>query len=248
MRHTVILGSYNRPTMVTEAIASVRAQTNPNWQLLVTDDGSEEPTLRAIRAALDGVSLVWLEAEGSVAEVVSARAAPPVATALVLHNLERPLSRHDASERAVRRINAILPFVDGEIVHYLADDDYYVSGAFAAFDELFQRPEVMVGYGRLVYVTARGVPTGAERYFPGPVHDPYCVLDHNQVAHRRTCLERVPQWDPTEIGDYASDGRFFRALTQAYGPAYGIDRLVGFKRLHGHNMQATREQTTAERE
>jgi glycosyltransferase involved in cell wall biosynthesis len=243
VKHTVILGSYNRPKLVSEAIASVRAQTNGEWQLIITDDASDEPTLTAIQQALAGVPTVY-----------TTRFHPALllnflaGSALVVENPDRPTWRGDAATRAVKGINAVLRHAQGDIVHYLADDDYYDAGAFAAFDELFARPEVMVGYGRLVYVSRDRQPTGEQRYFAGPVHDPYCVLDHNQVAHRRACFERVPSWEETDHGDYASDGRFFQALTRAYGPAHGIDRVVGYKRMHGHNMQATREQTGVVRE
>lgn len=242
MKHTVILGSFNRPTMVAEAIASIRAQTQADWQLIVTDDGSNEPTLAAIQEALRDLP-VW---SGTRTEALVRLSLSD--TAFVVQNPEQPPHRADASVRAIRGINAVLPLVLGDIVHYLADDDYYAPEAFAAFDELFARPEVMVGYGRLVYVNRDRQPTGEQRYFAGPVHDPYCVLDHNQVAHRRSCFEQVPRWEEVEHGDYASDGRFFQALTRAYGPAYGIDRVVGYKRMHGHNMQATRELTGAIRE
>ncbi len=66
---SVILPTYNRAAMLAEAIASVRAQTFADWELIVVDDGStdeteatvraltrEEPRLRYLRQPQGGVS------------------------------------------------------------------------------------------------------------------------------------------------------------------------------------------------
>src|ERR1700750_1510306 len=41
---TVVIPTYNRLTLVQQAIASVIAQTYSNWELIIVDDGSDDGT------------------------------------------------------------------------------------------------------------------------------------------------------------------------------------------------------------
>jgi RimJ/RimL family protein N-acetyltransferase len=222
-KHSVIVGSYNRPKLVGQAIASVLEQTVQDWELIVSDDGSNDETLSAIRELTDR---------------------DPRCRLLTVEHLDDSLPRPDCHRRAVRRINDAIKVLAGDVVHYLADDDLFDVTRFEIFDELFSNPDVVVGYGRLVYVDAAGHPTGETRYFES-IGDPLYALDQNQVAHRRLVFDRVPAW--AEVDHYASDGEFFRAMRSVW-PFCGIDRVVGYKRLHGLNMQTTKDQSTGSRE
>jgi len=113
-------------------------------------------------------------------------------------------------------------------VHYLADDDLFVPDRFAIFDALFADPRVVVGYGQLVYIDRAEEPTGKTQYFE-TLDDPFCVLDQNQVAHRRLVFDDIPAWP--EVDHFASDGGFFRTMSRRW-PFRGIERVVGRKRLH----------------
>jgi glycosyltransferase involved in cell wall biosynthesis len=223
MKHSVILGSYNRPRMVARAIASVRAQTVPDFQLLVTDDGSNEETIASIHRATAG------DARCRV---------------LTVPHLDDAEERPDCANRAVQRINDAIPFVEGDVVHYLADDDWYDPQKFAVFETLFADPGIVAGYGRLVYVDGAGRPIGMTRY-PESVSDPLGALDHNQVAHRRCVFERLPRW--ADAVDWASEGHFFRAVSRIW-PFRGIDRVVAYKTEHGLNMSSTQTRSNGVRE
>jgi len=50
---TVVVPTWNRLPLVEEAIASVKAQTYPNWELIVVDDGSTDGTGERLRALRD---------------------------------------------------------------------------------------------------------------------------------------------------------------------------------------------------
>ena len=39
---SIIIPVYNRPALIAEALDSVLAQTNPNWECIVVDDGSTD--------------------------------------------------------------------------------------------------------------------------------------------------------------------------------------------------------------
>ncbi|MDP1069351.1 glycosyltransferase family 2 protein, partial [Klebsiella pneumoniae] len=47
---SIIIPVYNRPVLVAEAIESVLAQSNPNWELIVVDDGSTDHTWEVLES------------------------------------------------------------------------------------------------------------------------------------------------------------------------------------------------------
>ncbi len=53
-RVSVIIPTYNRSGMVKEAVSSVLAQTEPDLEAVVVDDGSEDDTRKVIKAIEDG--------------------------------------------------------------------------------------------------------------------------------------------------------------------------------------------------
>lgn len=222
--HSVILTSYNRPRLIQEAIRSVLSQTSPDFELLIVDDGSTDETLDSIKAATKNDSRCLLLRMDS----------------------SDPGDRSDCVNRLVNSINIGLERARGEIIHYLADDDFYNSHRFQSFDQIFLDPEIIVAYGRLFYVDAAGLPTGESIYFDH-IDDPWNKLDHNQLAHRRVALNDVKTWGNGDFGDYAPDGHFFRRLRNLWD-FHGIDKPVAYKRLHDLNMQKTKKATGAHRE
>jgi spore maturation protein CgeD len=221
-KHTVIVGSYNRPRMVKQAIESVLKQTVDDFQLIVSDDGSNEETQSVIRGAIrNDLRCLFL----------------------TLGQQEDTHIRADCLRRAVLRINDAIRLAQGEIIHYLADDDWYDQLRFSIFDELFANPDVVVGYGRLTYVDGSGNPDGRTR-FPEQVRDPNGVLDQMQVAHRRKIFEKIPEWNPDAV---PSDGCFLGNLSGLWR-FHGVDRVVAYKRMHDWNMGQTMAQSTGKRE
>jgi len=226
LAHSVVISSYNRPKMVTHAIRSVLAQSVQDWEALIADDGSSDETAAAIALATGGDARFRL-----------LRGVPAT-------DDERRLHR----ARYAERINEALPLCTGEIIHYLADDDWFLPGRFAAFDRLFADPAVMVGYGRLVYCDApNGRSTKGER-FPASFQTPRYELDHNQLAHRRACLAAVPAWPTAGVcAEHGADGCFFDELWRHFS-FRAVDWPVAAKRIHPYNMLSTREATGPVRE
>lgn len=226
MRHSVILTSYNRPVFVKQAINSVLQQTHPDWELIVVDDGSNAETRSTIKG------LIADEPRG-----------------FLLDGLEPyPADRSDGCSRLVDCVNIGLERATGDVIHYLADDDFYEVGRFKVFEILFKDPQVIVGFGRLMYTRHDGRPTGRTRYYRTiDIDDPRGMLDHNQVAHRRDVLSKVGYWDRDTFTNYDPDGYFFRKL-RALWIFHAIDAVVAYKREHSLNIQVTRERTGEQRE
>lgn len=225
VRHAVVLSSYNRPTMVTKAIRSVRFQNRP-CQLIVADDGSNEETRKAIAMAFGGDARcqVMYSDRPRVGELA------------------------DPTVRAVMCINDAIAQIRDEVefVHYLPDDDWYAAGRFAAFERFFDAHQAYdVAFGRLKYI--ENDKEVGELYHGHVLTDPYCRVDHGQFCHRRSCFQRAPEW-PIEPGNYAFDAGFFRRLVAAGYLFYPIEEVVNYKRKHAKNLQNTGTDSIDERE
>lgn len=215
-RHAVIMSSYNRPTMISKAIRSVRFQSRP-FQLIVADDGSNEETRAAIKVAFGGD----LKCE-------------------VMYS-ERPRDGAfiDPCVRAVTCINdAIARVKDSvEFMHYLPDDDWYAAARFAAFERFFDANEhADVAFGRMKYV--ENDQEVGELFHDRVLSEPFARVDHGQFCHRRKCFELAPQW-PVEAGNYAFDAGYFHRLVDAGFSFYPIPEVVNYKRRHEKNLQNT---------
>jgi glycosyltransferase involved in cell wall biosynthesis len=68
---SIILPTYNRQALLREAIASIRAQTWPNWELIVVDDGSTDGTANELPRD-DRIRLITRPHTGNVAALRNA--------------------------------------------------------------------------------------------------------------------------------------------------------------------------------
>jgi spore maturation protein CgeD len=231
VQHSIIISSYNRPNFIKQALDSVAAQTVADFEAIVADDGSNEDTLEVIRQAAAADERIRL---------------------LPCRDLNPDRTRGNCITRYASRINDALKVCAGEIIHYLADDDYYHLDRLKAFEDLFSNPKIMAGYGRLIYVNREGIPSGDRfpygHWAPDGCKYPFNALDHNQIAHRKAVLEKVPEW-PTKgrPDNCALDGYFFMDIAE-FWPFMPIDRIVAYKRIHGLNLQWTQERSTTQRE
>lgn len=213
LRISCVLTSYNRPRLVRQALRSVQDQTYLNYELIVADESDIFDIERAL-------------GEFSVASVV------------LLRFRVTPQERARVNRLSVN-INAALRKATGDLLCFLADDDFLLPRWFEHAAAFFaKRPEVHNAYGRLYYSRHKGMlfPLAAKQRFPrGPLKNPYCNLDHNQVVHRK--VDPPVKWpENVDHALTAPDGLYFNELARR-GAFHPIDAGAAVKRFHNKNLQ-----------
>lgn len=210
-----ILTSYNRPQFLRQALKSIEQQSHRNYELILMDESDP--------AILDAVK-VSREFSFPVGKIHVSKVSP-----------EERAQGH----RLATTINRALSWASGDLVCYLADDDYFYSDWFEQAVKFFQeKPTVQNAFGSLTYSISRqmGYSQAGDIRFPDkPVTEPFGVLDHSMVMHRR---RNPPVLWPTEPGtEKEPDGHFFRELAKSgpFHPIMGASACV--KRLHPLNLQ-----------
>jgi spore maturation protein CgeD len=214
MKVSCILTSFNRPHWVEDAIASVATQTHRDIQLIVMDESEEFDILDVL-------------GKFSLQDVILRRFKVSAAD-----------RRH--SNRLSQNCNAGLALATGDLVSFLADDDYYYPGWFEKAVQFFEKnPGAQAGFGRLVYSYSpvraynRNPDPSTVRYYPGLVKDPAGRLDHNQVIHRR--FDPPFKW-PEAVGTLAGpDAAYFKEIAAEH-PFHPIDAFSCVKRLHKKSL------------
>lgn len=127
-------------------------------------------------------------------------------------------------------INAALDVTGADYITYLTDDSLPHPDKYArmveALDAGARAVYVSQGYGKCPVEEwpERILRPDSIRTASGPQSDPFCAVDHTQVAHVRT----EDRW-PLAMGDLSwSDGAFFRDLVARLGPLQPIPEVLDF--------------------
>lgn len=210
-----ILCSYNRPRMVQDALQSVSSQNYDRYELIVIDDSD----------AFD------------IHEAVSRFAFPKVT---IVHNSATE-AQIAGQNRLAMNCNAGLRIATGDLVCFLGDDDYYYPDWFRTAAKHFEaHSHIQAAFGKLCYHFGNDMafpePPRETRFFPEPVRDPFRILDHNQVMHRRF----TPPYVWNECADRASmdspDGFYWREIARHH-VFHPIHEWAAVKRIHTTNLQ-----------
>lgn len=211
MKVSCVLTSFNRPKWVKDSLRSIANQTHQDIQLIVID----ESDIFDIRETLKEFSF----------------------KSLVVRRFEVTADVRRLTNRLSENCNLGLSLATGDLVCFLADDDYFYPTWFAKAAAYFtENPLVNVGFGGLVYSYKTEVefprqpdPT-VVRFYPNVVTNPSNRLDHNQVMHRR--FDPPFQW-PTGICSLAGpDAAYFDAISKSHPFFHPIDALACVKRIH----------------
>lgn len=212
MKISCILTSYNRPTLVRQALKSIQDQTHKDYQLLIMDDSSKMDIGEILRE-FNFTNLEWT------------------------HEDVTPEQRKTVNRLGIN-INKALPCATGDLICYLSDDDYYFPTWFEKASAYFEtHPEVQVGFGILKYWE---LPTmdfsehGSINFMNEIVKDPMGRLDHNQVIHRR--FDPIQRWQESVGTVMNVDGWFFNQIAN-YHDFHPINAWAAVKRLHNKNLQ-----------
>jgi glycosyltransferase involved in cell wall biosynthesis len=207
-----ILASFNRPTFLRQALKSVVDQTHKDYQLVVVDDSTK-------------MNIFEIMPQFEFTESV------------VIHENVSASARARVSRLGVN-INTGLEHATGDVIVYLADDDYYFPGWFEAVSRFFEsHPDVKVGFGILKYSSSLEMDLaecGEIRFWNEVVNPSERLLDHNQVAHRR--FDPPQKWQEGLGTESNSDFWFFTQIANEHA-FHPINSFAAVKRLHGKNLQ-----------
>ena len=213
---TVVVTCYRQAAFVVEALDSVVAQTADDWELVVTDDASDDGSADVIRA--------WAEAAGRPVD-------------LVLHDVNLGLTR---------TLNEVLPRCRGTYLAYLGGDDRWASEKLARLAAaLDAAPEAAVAYSDARLVDESGAELdasflAAHGHLPSPEGEVFeDLLRHNCVVastavYRRAAIEEVGGWDPELPFE---DWDLLLRLADRWPVAFVPDALVDYR---VHDASATR--------
>jgi spore maturation protein CgeD len=220
MKVSVILTSFNRPTWVRDSLRSIHAQTHRDLELIVIDESDEfdiHPVVEDFHFKI------------------------PV---VVRHTVTTPEQKRLENRLGIN-CNLGLSLATGDLVTFLADDDYYYPTWLAGAVTYFQRHQhVQVGFGKLVYTTKTEIhyplspaPTNV-RFYGHVVKDPFGKLDHNQVIHRK--FNPAFAWPTGAATIGGPDAYYFREITQKH-EFHPIPALAAVKRLHKKGLMESQQ-------
>lgn len=207
MKITTVLTSYNRPEYLKQSVESVLMQEGP-LELIVVDDMSprnvEVKTLIFNFKNETDKEIKFIEVTGKIPTY----------------------EERMRTNRLSACINLALEHSTGDIITYLADDDYYLPDWFKNLRKAYkENPDLLVTYGIEYCSGEMGRMKSGEdclkenpqniRWFDSII-DPFDRLDHNQVAHSRRILDMLsrPWWPIDDSSRSGPDAYFFRRVNE----------------------------------
>lgn len=216
MKVDIILSTYNRPRLLKVAIDSILNQTSQDWELWVFDDRSSYDFRKQIIQQYKDPRIHFFQGKKLSPDERYAK------SRISLHN------------------NYLLNRSSNELVSYLCDDDYYWPEAIGGVIDFFKNhPEASVGFGKLTYSHSESDKRPREkrelRYYENPIMPSNRWLDHNQVIHKRACVEYVKWPENNFPWPLGPDRYFFLELSKMY-TFYPINVFFSNKLLHKCNV------------
>lgn len=215
MKVSVVVATRNRPALLMKALAAIKAQTFPDFEVIVVDDGSE-------RSTREGYAALWSSLDSRFQLVLQGQAGQT--------GLGPSTSR-----------NAAIALAQGDLLAFCDDDDHWVDNAhLAAVIRLFEQTstvDVCISNQRAVFIDGtvkddwlpglteltRGRPALFDRFVDVSVDD-LCRsggFGHlNTLVVRKTLLEKMGGAFWTKVNYEEDRDLFWRAVDAARLIAY----------------------------
>lgn len=207
--HILIL-SYNRPRMLSEAIESVLNQSYGNFHIRVIDDGSDYDVNDVISKFND--------------PRLSVNRWPP-----------RSIDERKENLKLAEHLNHELKRIPGdEIVQYLCDDDIMGDDwLFSSTAALESNPEIHIALGKLAYFyDGNNYRTASFYGLPGRYDLSYMWWAFGNFAHRIGCWrDEGIRWRDNQLG-HSQDVDFTWKMHEAHPTVIDIDLVALHKREH----------------
>lgn len=207
MKLSIIIPTFNRASLLSEAVDSILCQQPAIHEIVIIDDASQDDTL-ALCSQLQQFS--------SETQLVIAR------------------NKQNAGAQVSR--NKGLQLSTGELVMFMDSDDVLAAQGIAKFIEQFQKnPQLDYVYGKVVKTDANlhplDPPAVVGAVFSSAPVDVAGYHWHTMGAiYRKTYLQKVGYWNEQLTG--SQDWEFQARVKLAGGQGQFIDHTVGFWREH----------------
>jgi len=212
---TIILTSYNRPRLIRRTLVSLIQQTDPRWECLVLDDGSNQETLDVLAPFVNDKRFQMMTFRTTPEErAATARYATLLNMVQVSNGIVGYLCDNvEYKPRLVSRVNSF----------FLTNPNAF-SGYVLQYRDIWAREndgEGPDGERRIAHsVETNMIPIlpriQAEQIPAGKIK---MELDHSQVFHRAPIDLK---WDESLEAKACGDGIFFEQMAEKYGPIRAI--------------------------
>ena len=202
---SIVLLSYNRPTWVREAIGSVLSQSFPDWELIIIDDNSDAPVPAILRGYAELDSRIKL-----------------------FFNTETTPEMRATTQRGQANINWLLKNgkVKGQVISYLADDDFYLPNRLRVFhDRFIAHPDVKAFYSDQLIIDEGG--GGSLRGTLGKTKAIACSVDMGSIAHKTELFDEIGFWENYDTEEWdAVNNKAFGLKTFQVVDALFFDKIA----------------------
>jgi glycosyltransferase involved in cell wall biosynthesis len=213
LKFLIILIYYKRPTIVLNALESIKNLSYNNWQLdFIDDSGNEEFKETLLNYGLDNSKVNYISINDSESNKISQGG-----------------SRHGAF------MNNSIHNSDSDIIIVLCDDDALVNGYFEYLNEYYQlNPEVNWAYSKVLffdptkehYTNSTSYPrynhAGSTYHnlnkYENPIN-PHCKVDSSQVSFRTKVLKEGKIYYPSPQTRNL-DAHIFEEICSKFGYCY----------------------------
>lgn len=223
-KYNVILTSYNRTTLLHQAIESVLTQTYfkrfpDECRLFIIDDGSPQATRDIINQFLPNPQIEYIQTD------------------------KKDEDRFKVCDYSFN-INTCLQLIKNPeaYVFYLVCDDWFHSEHVELLSKaLDENPEWMIVFGPQDVIQYDDV-NNTEYYkftrllMPVVPQAP-CHVDHIQVAHRRRMIDTTGYWPDNAAHYGAGDAAFWTNINKTYPFYRATMRTTNYNRHHKNSIQ-----------